>query len=262
MTMLTIRDRRFMKRTGRNLDINGRRISFDKSKVKCFNCYKNGHFAKECRAPKNQDNRGREYGRKTVPVETPTENALIAQDEIEGYDWSYQAEEEIPTNYAFMAFTSSGSSSSSDSENLEKAEKERDELKLTLEKLQNSSNSLNNFLDSQVSDKFKAGLGYKEITPDSSVNSTKILEKHENILDKGYHAVPPPFIGNYMPPKHDLRLIDEHIESVSVDVISNIAPSDVKTVKTINVNHKGVFNTEEPKPVMKNNSNNRGLAFR
>nr|GFB04003.1 hypothetical protein [Tanacetum cinerariifolium] len=116
MTMLTIRDRRFMKRTCRNLYINGRRISSDKSKVKCFNCYKNGHFAKECRAPKNQDNRGREYGRKTVPVETPTENALIAQDEIGGYDWSYQAKEEIPTNYAFMAFTSSGSSSSSDSE--------------------------------------------------------------------------------------------------------------------------------------------------
>nr|GEZ79490.1 hypothetical protein [Tanacetum cinerariifolium] len=36
-----------------------------------------------------------------------------------------------------------------------------------------------------------------------------------------------------MPPKRDLRLIDEHIESVYEDVISNIAPSDVKTVKTI-----------------------------
>nr|GEV03380.1 ribonuclease H-like domain, reverse transcriptase, RNA-dependent DNA polymerase [Tanacetum cinerariifolium] len=56
-----------------------------------------------------------------------------------------------------------------------------------------------------------------------------------------------------MPPKHDLSLIDEHFESVSVDVISNITPSDVKTVKTIDVNHKGVFSTEEPKPVMKNN---------
>ncbi|GKC07577.1 ribonuclease H-like domain-containing protein [Tanacetum coccineum] len=33
-----------------------------------------------------------------------------------GYDWSYQAEEEQPTNHALMAFTSLGSSSSSDSE--------------------------------------------------------------------------------------------------------------------------------------------------
>nr|GEX20110.1 hypothetical protein [Tanacetum cinerariifolium] len=56
-----------------------------------------------------------------------------------------------------------------------------------------------------------------------------------------------------MPLKRDLRLIDEYFESVSVDVISNIAPSHVKTVKTIDVNHKGLFNTEEPKHVMKNN---------
>nr|GEW55231.1 hypothetical protein [Tanacetum cinerariifolium] len=45
-----------------------------------------GYFARECRAPKNQENIGREYGRKTVPVENPTENTLIAQDEIGGYD--------------------------------------------------------------------------------------------------------------------------------------------------------------------------------
>nr|GEV55970.1 hypothetical protein [Tanacetum cinerariifolium] len=63
----------------------------------------------------------------------------------------------------------------------------------------------------------------------------------------------PPFTGNYMPPKRDLRLIDEHFENMYVDVISNIALSDVKTVKTIDVNHKGVFSIEEPKPVMKNN---------
>ncbi|GKF79066.1 hypothetical protein Tco_0234634, partial [Tanacetum coccineum] len=53
---------------------------------------------------------------RNVTVETPTQNALIAQDGIGGYDWSYQAKEEQLTNYALMAFTSSGSSSSSDSE--------------------------------------------------------------------------------------------------------------------------------------------------
>nr|GEZ18210.1 hypothetical protein [Tanacetum cinerariifolium] len=107
--------------------------------------------------------------------------------------------------------------------------------------------------ESQVSDKSKVGLGYKGITPDSFVNSSEILEKQENRSNKEYHAVPPPFTGNYMPPKRDLRLIDEHFERVSLDFISNIAPTDVKTVKTIDVNHKGVFNTKEPKPVMKNN---------
>ncbi|GJY24136.1 hypothetical protein Tco_0397794, partial [Tanacetum coccineum] len=49
-------------------------------------------------------------------VETPTENALVAQDGIRGYDWSYQDEEEHPTNFALMAHSSSGSSSGLDSE--------------------------------------------------------------------------------------------------------------------------------------------------
>nr|GEW92719.1 hypothetical protein [Tanacetum cinerariifolium] len=61
-------------------------INLKLSKVECFNSHKNGHFARECRAPKNQENRGREYGRKTMPVENPTENALIAQDGIGGFE--------------------------------------------------------------------------------------------------------------------------------------------------------------------------------
>nr|GEY05629.1 retrovirus-related Pol polyprotein from transposon TNT 1-94 [Tanacetum cinerariifolium] len=88
----------------------------DMSKVECFNSHKNGHFARECRAPKNQENRERQYGRKTVPMKNPTENALIAQDKFGEYDWSYQTEEEHPINFALMALTSSGSSSNSDFE--------------------------------------------------------------------------------------------------------------------------------------------------
>ncbi|GKE76854.1 ribonuclease H-like domain-containing protein, partial [Tanacetum coccineum] len=116
MTMLTIRARRFIKRTRRKLDINGQRVGFDKSKVECYNCHKHGYFARECRFPRNQENKGKENNSRTIPIESPTQNALIAQDGIGGYDWSYQAEEEQPTNHALMAFISSGSSSSSDFE--------------------------------------------------------------------------------------------------------------------------------------------------
>nr|GEW50721.1 putative reverse transcriptase domain-containing protein [Tanacetum cinerariifolium] len=70
-----------------------------------------------------------------------------------------------------------------------------------------------------------------------------------NRSDKGYHEVPPPLTGNYMPPKCDLRLIDEYFESESVDV-STVSSSDVQTIKT--VDHKGVISTEEPKPARKN----------
>nr|GEW33390.1 hypothetical protein [Tanacetum cinerariifolium] len=56
MAMLTMRARRFLRNTGRKLNVNSNKtISFDKSKVECYNCHKNGHFARECRALRNQD---------------------------------------------------------------------------------------------------------------------------------------------------------------------------------------------------------------
>ncbi|GKC02299.1 ribonuclease H-like domain-containing protein [Tanacetum coccineum] len=305
MAMLTIIARRFIKRTSKKLDVNGQRVGFDRSKVECYNFHKNGHFARECRAHRNQENIGRENSRRTMIVETPTKNALVAQDGIGGYDWSYQAKEEHPTNYALMAYTSSGSSSSSDSEvdscskscvkayatlkeqydslysdykksqfnlvsykeglelvearlahykknevvieesinvlnlkvklrdnalieNKNKLEKERDKLKLTLEKFQNSSKSLNNLLESQENIKSKS--------------------------DKGYHAVPPPYTGNFIPSKPNLTFMYEIVESENMDVITVVTPSNIKKVES---NHKSADvknngDTVEPKMVRKN----------
>nr|GEY17114.1 putative ribonuclease H-like domain-containing protein [Tanacetum cinerariifolium] len=74
MAMLTMRARRFLQKTDRNLGANGpTSMGFDMSKVECYNCHRKGHFAREC-----------------------------------SYDWSYQAEEE-PVNFALMAFSSSSS---------------------------------------------------------------------------------------------------------------------------------------------------------
>nr|GEX27010.1 hypothetical protein [Tanacetum cinerariifolium] len=111
MAMLTMRARRFLQRTGRNLGANGTTsIGFDMLKVECYNCHRRGHFARECRSPK--DTRNKKTQRRNVPVETSTSNALVSQcDGVGSYGWSFQAEEE-PTNYALMAFTSSSSSSS------------------------------------------------------------------------------------------------------------------------------------------------------
>ncbi|GJW87459.1 retrovirus-related pol polyprotein from transposon TNT 1-94 [Tanacetum coccineum] len=79
IAMLTMRARRFLKNTGRKLDMaNKERIRFDKFKVECFNCYKRGHFAKECRAPRNQDSKNKEPTRRIVPVEETTLNTLVS----------------------------------------------------------------------------------------------------------------------------------------------------------------------------------------
>nr|GEV06047.1 ribonuclease H-like domain-containing protein [Tanacetum cinerariifolium] len=71
-----------------------------------------GHFARECRSPKDtRRNSVAEPQRRNVLVETSTSNALVSQcDSVGNYDWSFQAEEE-PTNYALIALSSSSSSS-------------------------------------------------------------------------------------------------------------------------------------------------------
>nr|GEV69131.1 ribonuclease H-like domain-containing protein [Tanacetum cinerariifolium] len=86
MAMLTMRARRFLSKTDKNLGDNGpTSMDFDMFKVECYNYRRKGHFARECRSPKDSRRSG-------------------------SYDWSYQAEEE-PVNYALMAFSSSSSSS-------------------------------------------------------------------------------------------------------------------------------------------------------
>ncbi|GJT09179.1 hypothetical protein Tco_0843641 [Tanacetum coccineum] len=230
MAMLTIRARRFIKNTGKKLDVN---------------------------APRNKENKGRE-NRRTVTVETPTKNALVAQDGIGGYDWSYQAEEEHLTNFALMAHTSLGSSSSSDSE-IDSCSKSCIKAYVTLKE---QYDSLSSDYKNQVSVKFKTGLGYNAASStaashavESLVNSSKMLENQEynkSKSDKGYHAVPPPYTGNFIPFKPDLTFIDEIVESENMDVTTVVTPSNVKKVES---NHESADNGDavEPKTIRKNN---------
>nr|GEW46736.1 hypothetical protein [Tanacetum cinerariifolium] len=89
---------------------NKEKTRFDKTKVEYFNCHKRGHFARECKASKNQDSRNTEPIRRTVPVEATNINALVSQCDGLGYDWSDQVEEGL-TNFALMAYSSTSLSS-------------------------------------------------------------------------------------------------------------------------------------------------------
>ncbi|GJU79271.1 hypothetical protein Tco_1276341 [Tanacetum coccineum] len=73
-----------------------------------------GHFARECRAPRNQGNKNRDDPRRNALLFISTTNALVVQDGIGSYDWSFHAKEGI-TNFTLMAYTSQGSSCSSSS---------------------------------------------------------------------------------------------------------------------------------------------------
>nr|GEY91496.1 hypothetical protein [Tanacetum cinerariifolium] len=89
MAMLTLRAIRFLKKTKRKLTVNGNEtISFDKSNVACYIFHKRGHFSRECRALRNQDNKHKESSSMSMHVDTSTSTALVLCDEIDGYDWS------------------------------------------------------------------------------------------------------------------------------------------------------------------------------
>nr|GFD25340.1 hypothetical protein [Tanacetum cinerariifolium] len=84
---------RFWKKTSKKIAIQGSDVAgFDKSKVKCFNCHKMGHFAKECRAARSQDREKKESYKQGPKEEEPSPKALMAIDGIE-WDWSYMANE-------------------------------------------------------------------------------------------------------------------------------------------------------------------------
>ncbi|GKD46490.1 ribonuclease H-like domain-containing protein [Tanacetum coccineum] len=49
VAMISMRLKKFYKKTRRNLHFDAKEaVGFDKTKVKCYNCYKKGHFAREC----------------------------------------------------------------------------------------------------------------------------------------------------------------------------------------------------------------------
>nr|GEV34699.1 putative ribonuclease H-like domain-containing protein [Tanacetum cinerariifolium] len=186
---LSMRVKRYYKKTRRKLEFNGKKpIGFDKTKVECYNCHIRRHFARDCRSARNSRNmsrdagnagyRGRDNGKR--PSKEEDKNALVVQDGLGTYEWSYQVEEEV-TDFTLMAFTSNPSISS-------------------------SSNSEENSL---ANDRFKKG--------------------------EGYHAVPPPLTGNYMPPKPDLSFVglDDSIYKFKIsETVTSLALDDKDAPKT------------------------------
>nr|GFA25203.1 hypothetical protein [Tanacetum cinerariifolium] len=226
MAMLTMRARRFLQKTGRNLGANGpTSMGFDMTKC----------------------------------------------DGTGTYDWSYQAEEE-PTNFALMDFSSSSSSSNSSSDHevsscskacskaSDQLQTQYDTLTENFRKIQFDVISYQTGLESvearllvykqneSVLEEniklFNIEVQLRDTALTTLRQKLDTTEKERDdlnmkfVLSGGYHAVPPPVIGTFMPPKPDLVFHtppsdeNEHL-AFNVQIISKGVPSFAQSSKLV-----------------------------
>nr|GEU92676.1 putative ribonuclease H-like domain-containing protein [Tanacetum cinerariifolium] len=85
LALLSMRSKRFFYKIRKKITINGSDTEgFDMSKVECYNCHKMGHFARECKGPRNQDskNRYQDSSRRTMLVEETPPKVMVAIDGV------------------------------------------------------------------------------------------------------------------------------------------------------------------------------------
>ncbi|GKC27451.1 hypothetical protein Tco_1034745 [Tanacetum coccineum] len=158
--------------------------------------------------------RNRENTRRVVPVETTTSNALISCDGLGDYDWSDQAEEG-PANFALMAYSSTSSNS----------------------EVSTNSNCLES-VEARL-------LVYKK--------NEYVYEQDIKLLKRlGYNAVPPPYTGNFMPPKPYLSFSGLE-DFVNEPIVSEPIVSEHIVKKPVIETSEAKPSVDKPKAIKKNN---------
>ncbi|GJS58424.1 putative ribonuclease H-like domain-containing protein, partial [Tanacetum coccineum] len=175
MAMITARIRKFMRKTRRPLELKPKNgITFDRSKIECFNCQKLGHFARECKFIKYQANKAVGNG-------------------LGDFDWSEEADN-APVALALMATSSIDSSNSevpycsncskSYKKLLEDYQTERDnyqKARLEIQGYQLSLESLEVIIRTHEKNEYAWGDKYKQMNYDLKMRDWKLGEKQKEL---------------------------------------------------------------------------------
>ncbi|GJR59292.1 ribonuclease H-like domain-containing protein [Tanacetum coccineum] len=275
IAMLTMRAKRFLKNNKRKLDMtNKERIGFDKSKVECFNCQKKGHFARECRAPRNQDNRNKEPTRRTMPVEESTSNALVSHSSsstnsevsndsnccsscLECVKNLKEQNEQLVKDLRITRVSAVSYKTSLESvearllvfkKNESVYEEDIKLLKCEIDLRDLDIKELKRKLELVTKEKDKVQLTVQKFK-NSSKSLSELLDRQ--IMDKceiefGYNVVPPPYTRNFMPPKSDLVYpsLDDFVD------VNESASESVVEKPTVETNEPKTARKEDGAPII------------
>ncbi|GJX06187.1 putative ribonuclease H-like domain-containing protein, partial [Tanacetum coccineum] len=266
LSLLSMRANRYFQRTGKKIFINANDIvGYDKSNVECFNCHKMGHFAMECRAPRNKEeeqvqtnmalmafSNSKVYNDKTFSktclknyetLKKQCDDLIVKLNQTEFTAATYKRglatiEEELIT-YRKNAF--------------EKVKQEKEGIEFKIKKFDKASKDLDKLLGSQITDKSKKGSGYIAVpSPHPLIyNRPKKLDQSYSGLDefKGYRPENSKQESNIVCDKKSDESKENSNNSLVKEQVSKDTSSFVES--SLNVDKENVFPIDKKGSVQK-----------
>ncbi|GJR82198.1 putative ribonuclease H-like domain-containing protein, partial [Tanacetum coccineum] len=237
IAMIAIRMKKFYKKTGRRVRIDGNKpVGFDKKKLECFKCHNTGHFARECTSKGTNDGKKRDsfYQDQGAGKKEQNQNCLLTMDDGEqeakilAYNQVVKKLEAQIVTFQKQQLSLNEQLTFQANELYEKDEKlkkyrrigmkavkEKEQLQKIVDSWKDSSKNLWKLVNSGMSSNSKVGLGYgiksnnEVLSYEEEMNRTVFNCTEEDFVEKPLYnrfsktdnlkGVPHPLTGDYTP---------------------------------------------------------------